>query len=263
VQEAAAAFRQLVADATTEPPLDEGALLIAAVGSGADVDAGLVRLDDLAADAHRAAHTPTELVDFLFHQRGFAGNTLDYHDPRNSFLPDVLERRLGIPISLSVVLIEIGRRIGIPLHGVGMPGHFLVGVDGDPDAFFDPFHAGAALDAAGCRARFAELQGPAAPFRPEYLGPTGSRLILLRMLANLREIYVARRSPAAQWVVEAQLAFPELTAGERGAAGDVLASVGAFTAAATVFDELAGAAPDADAAAAWTQRAVGHRSRAN
>ena len=90
------------------------------------------------ADRHTAA-----LASVLFVDWGFAGNTTDYGDPRNSFLPDVIERRLGLPITLSVLMIEVGRRIGVGLHGVGMPGHFLVGVDGDPDAFIDPFHAGA------------------------------------------------------------------------------------------------------------------------
>src|SRR4029079_15079067 len=130
-------------------PLDEGALLIAAVGTGADVDAGLARLDELAADARVAPPSGVGLAQHLFVDRGFAGNTLDYADPRNSFLPDVIDRRLGIPISLSVLMIEVGRRIGVALHGVGMPGHFLVGVDAPAGGFVDPFHAGATLNADG------------------------------------------------------------------------------------------------------------------
>jgi regulator of sirC expression with transglutaminase-like and TPR domain len=263
VREEVMAFRQLVADVDAQPPLDEGALLIAAVGTGADVDAGLARLDDLAAGAHPARATPAALSDHLFVGLGFAGNTGDYQDPRNSFLPDVIERRLGIPITLSVLLIEVGRRLGVELHGVGMPGHFLVGVDGDPTTFVDPFHAGARLDLAGCRERFAALHGPAVPFRPEFLAPTPPRAILLRMLANLRQTYVARRSPAAAWVVSLQLAFPELPVAERVAIADVLASVGAVTDAAAVLEAVVERSESDVERERLTRQAVAFRARAN
>ena len=85
----------------------------------------------------------------MFVTEGFNGNTTDYGDPRNSYLDDVLDRRLGIPITLSVVMIETARRCGLPAHGVGMPGHFLVG--GGAGEWFDPFHQGARLDLAGAR----------------------------------------------------------------------------------------------------------------
>lgn len=263
MHEAEAAFRQLVADPAADPPLDEGALLIDAVATGRDVDAGLARLDELAADASGAAHDAAELARFLFVERGFAGNTLDYSDPRNSFLPDVIDRRLGIPISLSVLMIEVGRRIGVALHGVGMPGHFLVGVTDAPGAFVDPFHAGAVLDADGARALFARLQGPGAPFRGEFLAATPARLILLRMLANLEQIYVARRAVDARWVAQLRLAFPELPAAERGQAADVLASVGAFDEAAAVLDTLLADTTDATARDALGRRALAYRARSN
>lgn len=263
MREAVEAFRQLVADPAAQPPLDEGALLIAAAGRGADIESGLARLDELAAAAHGARSTAADLADHLFVREGFAGNTRDYHDPRNSFLPDVMERRLGIPITLSVLMIEVGRRLGVRLHGVGMPGHFLVGVDDEPDAFVDPFHAGAVLDREGCRARFGALQGPSAPFRAEYLAPTPPRAVLLRMLTNLRQTYVARRRPDAAWVVELQLAFPELAPADRAAIADVLGSVGAYTDAAAVLDGLAERAADGDARDGFARRAVAYRARAN
>lgn len=263
MHEAEAAFRQLVADPTADPPLDEGALLIAAVATGSDVDAGLARLDELAADARSALHDGAGLAQHLFVDRGFAGNTRDYGDPRNSFLPDVIDRRLGIPISLSVLMIEVARRIGIALHGVGMPGHFLVGVDAAPDVFFDPFHAGSALDVDGARALFARLQGSAAGFRAEFLAPTPTRQILLRMLANLQQTYVTRRAADARWVAQLRLAFPELSGAERSQAADVLASVGAFDEAAAVLDELLPGAADADARDAIGRRALAFRSRSN
>jgi regulator of sirC expression with transglutaminase-like and TPR domain len=263
VHEAVAAFQQLVADVTAEPPLDEGALLIAAAGTGADPEAGLTRLDELAAELHDALDRGVGLAEHLFVHQGFAGNTLRYHDPRNSFLPDVIERRLGIPISLGVLTIELGRRVGIAAHGVGMPGHFLVGLDADDARLLDPFHGGTWLDVDGCRALFARLHGPGVPFRAEYLAPTGTRPILRRMLANLRQVYVAERSASARWVVQMQLAFPESTAAERAEGADVLASVGAFGDAATVFDGLAARMSDADARDAFARRAVAYRSRAN
>lgn len=257
------AFRQLVADPAVQPPLDEGALLIAAAGTGSDVDTGLARLDELAAAAHGARGSAAMLADHLFVQQGFAGNTLDYQDPRNSFLPDVMERRLGIPITLGVLMVEVGRRLGVGLHGVGMPGHFLVGIDAEPGAFVDPFHAGAVLDADGCRARFATLQGPRATFRPEYLAPTPTRAVLLRMLTNLRQTYVARRSPDAAWVVTLQLAFPELGPDDRASIAEVLGSVGAYTDAAAVLDRLADQSDDRSASDGFARRAVAYRARAN
>jgi regulator of sirC expression with transglutaminase-like and TPR domain len=263
VDEAEAAFRQLVADPSAEPPLDEGALLIAAVGTGTDVEAGLARLDELAADARLALHGGEGLNEYLFVDRGLAGNTLDYSDPRNSFLPDVIERKLGIPISLSVLMIEVARRIGIGLHGVGMPGHFLVGVDAVPDRFFDPFHAGASLDAAGARALFARVQGPHVPWRDEFLAPTPTRQVLLRMLANLQQTYAARRTADARWVANLRLAFPELPAAERRQAAEVLASVGAFDEAAAVLDALSAGADDGSKRDAFGRRAVAYRSRSN
>ena len=263
MHEAEAAFRQLVADPVADPPLDEGALLIAAVATGSDVDAGLARLDELAADARTALHDGAGLARHLFVDRGFAGNTRDYGDPRNSFLPDVIDRRLGIPISLSVLMIEVARRIGIALHGVGMPGHFLVGLDAAPEVFFDPFHAGASLDVAGARALFARLQGSGAAFREEFLAPTPTRQILLRMLANLQQTYVTRRAADARWVAQLRLAFPELGVAERSQAADVLASVGAFDDAASVIDGLLADAADADARDALGRRALAYRSRSN
>ncbi|MGZ6912734.1 MAG: SirB1 family protein [Acidimicrobiia bacterium] len=263
MEEAIAAFVQLVGPVDAEPPLDEAAMLIAAVGTGADVEAGLIRLDELAADARPVVADGSTLAHHLFVTRGFAGNTLDYGDPRNSFLPDVVDRRLGIPITLSVLMIEVGRRLGIGLHGVGMPGHFLVGSDADVDAYFDPFHAGQSLDRDGAAELFHRLHGAESRFEDEFLAPTRPRAILLRMLANLRQSYVARRSAAARWVVQLQLAFGELPMGERSRAADVLASVGAFTVAAPVLDELVEHAAEADTRDALIRRAVAYRARAN
>jgi regulator of sirC expression with transglutaminase-like and TPR domain len=265
VHESEAVFAQLVADPASDPPLDEGAALIAAVGTGADVGATLARLDDLAAGAlaFPDARTAGGLAHVLFVDWAFAGNTADYGDPRNSFLPDVIDRRLGLPITLAVLMIEVGRRIGVGLTGVGMPGHFLVGVADDSESWVDPFHAGALLDRASCRARFVAVHGPGATFRDEFLAPTSSRLILLRMLANLQQTYAARRSADARWVARLRLAFPELPTAERRQSADVLASVGAFDEAAAVIDDLLADAPDDAARDALGRQALGYRARSN
>jgi regulator of sirC expression with transglutaminase-like and TPR domain len=180
---------------------------------------GEVGEDDLAAifaalAAAVAADDAPELARRLFGpdaSEPFVGNPGDYADPRNSFLDQVLDRRLGIPISLSVLMIEVGRRRGIPLVGVGMPGHFLVGCD---DGFVDPFHGGTVLDAAGARRLF-DRAHPGAPFADHYLDPVGPRSVLSRMLANLVATYMTTDPMRAIWALRLRLGIPGLPGPER------------------------------------------------
>jgi len=142
------------------------------------------------------------LTSFLFGERGFRGNRDDYYDPRNSFLNDVLERRTGIPISLSVVAIEVGRRLGIPLEGVGFPGHFLVRAPGPQGPLFvDCFGGGAVVDHDSLLERLRALAeangGPDFDRVPSrFLEPTSMPGILARMLRNLLRIYLERHEHA-------------------------------------------------------------------
>lgn len=243
-------------------PLDEGAFLVAAhAHPGLEVDQWLVRLDELAGRCVDARDAGT-LATRLFTAEGFAGNTSDYSDPRNSLLDDVIDRRLGIPISLSIVMIEVGRRTGVGLHGVGMPGHFVVGVDGDPETFVDPFHAGRVLDVDGCREVFAALQGPEAPFSPRFLAPTGTRAILLRVLNNLQQSYLQRNAGDAAWVARLRLRFAELSPGERRRTAAILGSLGRFREAAAALEDLA-AGLDGSEAATVTAEARALRAREN
>ncbi|MFM8303940.1 MAG: transglutaminase family protein [Actinomycetota bacterium] len=205
----AARFSDLVQGPESVIPLDEAALLIAAHDHPVDVAAQLDRLDRLADDV--VADDAAGLARALFGTGGFAGNTADYGDPRNSYLDEVLARRLGIPITLSVLMIEVGRRRGIPLSGVGMPGHFLVGSD---DGFVDPFHGGAVLDAAGARRLF-DRTHRGAPFADAYLHPVGSRAILARMLANLVATLLGRDPMRAIGALQLRLAIPGLPEAER------------------------------------------------
>ncbi|HEX2713711.1 MAG TPA: transglutaminase-like domain-containing protein [Candidatus Acidoferrales bacterium] len=190
----------------------EGALLIAqAEYPGLDRAAYHRRLGEMSREAEQvcsagaASHIGDRLgrLSRVFAEHwGFHGNRDDYYDPRNSFLNDVLDRRTGIPITLSLVYIHVGRGAGLNLVGVGMPGHFLVGCADRGDLYVDAFSAGALLTRADCAARLRELQ-PDAVFRPEFLEPVGPRLILTRMLNNLLEIYLrAGRFPKALTAVE-------------------------------------------------------------
>jgi regulator of sirC expression with transglutaminase-like and TPR domain len=148
----------------------------------------------------RGGEGPTSLIAhlnrYLFDDLGFRGNLADYDDPRNSYLNDVLDRRVGIPISLSAIYMEVGRRCGIPLAGVSFPGHFLVRYAGSasPDELLiDPFHRGALLTPAECGRRLEEQFGGRIPFRPEMLRRARNREILERMLNNLRRLFVGSR----------------------------------------------------------------------
>ncbi|MGH8984438.1 MAG: SirB1 family protein [Acidimicrobiia bacterium] len=244
--EPTARFDELLRRPDAEIPLDEAAALIAAHAHPAlDVRAVLGKLDELAAGTDAA--DPAALAAYLFEERGFAGNSVDYGDPRNSYLDDVLDRRLGIPISLSVVMIEVGRRLDIPLLGVGMPGHFLVRPTGTADTWFDPFHGGRRLDASGCRARFHELQGPDAEFEPEYLAPTSTAALLGRMLANLQNTLLHRDPAAVVWVVRLRLHVPATSARERAGLASLLGTLGHFTEAADELDALGDEASGDDA----------------
>ncbi len=179
--------------------LARGALLIAAESCPAiDIDACFESLDLLAAEARpivAAGETALERVArlnaFLFDEKGFVGNRSDYYDPRNSFLNEVLERRTGIPITLSVVWLEVARRLGLRACGIGFPGHFLVKALDDGEVLVDPFH-GSIATREDCEQLLREALGERASLAPEHLAPVGTRQILARILANLKGIYTER-----------------------------------------------------------------------
>ena len=144
----------------------------------------------LPADAGRQ-HIIGMLNRFLFDELGFSGSSEDYYDPRNSMLNDVIDRKVGIPITLSIVYLEIGRLIGLPLAGVSFPGHFLVrcpmhgGI-----VVIDPFHGGITLSETGLRTLLAQTKVASAGLPLHmHLQPAGKREIIARLLRNLRRIY--------------------------------------------------------------------------
>ena len=164
------------------------------------------RLADAAGESLQRADVPAlMLAQFLFDTLGFTGNAQDYTDPRNSFLNEVLERRLGIPISLSVLYLEVARRTGINAAGVGLPGHFIVRaeLDNGQVIYLDPFHSGAPLTEADCRERVRQITDGKLPFDEAFLHPVGGRYILARMLNNLKNHYTSANDLArAAQVVE-------------------------------------------------------------
>jgi regulator of sirC expression with transglutaminase-like and TPR domain len=177
--------------------LDRGALTLATIEyPGLELEASLRTLDVLAGEVQgrtRTAQNGYEFIQganqFLFHEMGFRGNAQDYYNPHNSCLNEVLKERSGIPISLSVIYLEIARRLQRPVFGIALPGHFLVQYnDGQYATFIDPFQAGALLSADDCY-QMASLKYP----DPRVLEPVDKRHILFRMINNLRGIYSSRR----------------------------------------------------------------------
>ncbi len=144
------------------------------------------------------------LGDFLFKQEKFRGNSAVYDDPRNSYFNEVLDRGLGLPITLSILYLVIAERLHLPAFGVGLPGHFIVGVQAKEDIlYFDPFHGGGRVSAADC-ARLVELTvGYKGMFQSEWLAAVSTQEILKRMLNNLRITFTQQKLwPEAITIVE-------------------------------------------------------------
>jgi regulator of sirC expression with transglutaminase-like and TPR domain len=209
---------RLVAHDDASIDLAEGCLLIAA-HAYPDLDPApvLAELDRLAARVIAATESVgspattdeasrlSALHRVLYDEAGFNGDRLDYYDPRNALLNDVVRRRLGIPITLAVVELEVARRAGIELQGIGFPGHFLVGTPGG--TIIDPFERGAVRTHDDLRAMLRHGHGPGArdpgPFPTALLRPASPRGILARILNNLRGMYAGRHDwTSALWAVE-------------------------------------------------------------
>lgn len=248
-------FAELVRGPEEVCRLDEGAFLIAAhARRELEIDEQLARLDDLAADCPEP--TLDAVVDHLV-AAGFRGDSDDYSHPRNSLLDVVLDRRQGIPITLSIVLMEVARRLGVPLDGIGMPGHFIVRSRAEPDRYIDLFHQ-QMLDRAGCERLFHAIHGTRAPFDVRYLEPVSPRAVLARVLTNLQRSYVGRGDRAgALWAQCLRVLVPGTTVGDRRQLAALLAANGRFDAAATELDALAeeGLGGERDRRAAAAMRA--------
>jgi regulator of sirC expression with transglutaminase-like and TPR domain len=192
-------FRRLTATPDAEVDLALAALAVARIEYPAlDLAREVARLDALAARSGAGAlGDPRARLErlrrFLFEEEAFRGNADDYYDPRNSFLNDVLDRRVGIPISLSVLTMEVGRRVGLAIAGLGLPGHFIVAttVDGER-VLLDPFNAGATLTRAEAAEVAARAVGRPVTLEDAHWTPCTRRQIVVRMLRNLKGAYAKR-----------------------------------------------------------------------
>jgi len=200
-----ARFATLACKPDASLSLAEGAFLIAAEAEPElDVKAQVLRLDALAEAAWPHVHGLDDdrtrvqaLLRFLYEDYGLRGNVADYYDPRNSYLNEVLDRRLGIPIPLATVIIEVGRRVGLDLRGVGFPCHFLVKPPTGIPGFIDPFDPSRMLTVQCCRTLLHEATEGRIPFDLRFLEPVGPRTILVRILRNLKSLHIDCGQPIA------------------------------------------------------------------
>lgn len=214
-----ARFAAAVQRADAEIDLTEVALLIAAEAyPELDPDRYVATLDALADGARarlRGSDSDEErvrrLIAFLSQEQRFAGNQDDYYDRRNSFLNEVLDRRTGIPITLALVYIEVARRAGLPVHGIGFPGHFLAKHSGDTEIVFDPYF-GQILSEEQCARRLCAVLGEETRFDRAYLRSATAKEIIVRMLRNLKQVLLQAREyePALSCSERILLVEPEL-----------------------------------------------------
>ena len=195
-------FATMIAKGEEAINLAEAALLIAQEEyPDMDVAVYLDRLDQMAEEVDKRAWNQKDpygrleaLNRYLFDKARFRGNTVEYYDPRNSFLNEVLDRRTGIPITISTVYLEVGWRLGLPLRGVGFPAHFLVKYSSpEGEIVIDPFHRGAVLNEEDCQSRLDESYGGRVRFQRSFLATSTKRQILTRILTNLKGIYLAAK----------------------------------------------------------------------
>lgn len=239
--------------------LAESALLVAqACNPDLDVSAYMRQIDDWASyvrgrfdpQSADAAERIEQLNRFLFDELGFAGDAQEYYDPQNSFLHSVMDRRLGIPITLSILYIELGRRIGLPLQGVSFPGHFLVILPVSHGAVvLDPYSEGASLEMADLERLLTEAD-PSRHWETDQirrlLAPADLRGILVRMLRNLKAVYwQAKDLSNGIWVQDVLLTVDPELAEERRDRGILEEQIGQFQAALRDFGDYLRDVPDA------------------
>jgi regulator of sirC expression with transglutaminase-like and TPR domain len=188
---------------------------------------------------------------YLYEDLAFTGNDADYYDPRNSFLNQVIDRRTGIPISLSLVYLEVAKRIDFPMVGIGMPGHFLIKPDfEDAGIFVDAFNNGEILFSEDCQARLSQIYGHPVKLPPAFLAPVSPRQLLGRMLGNLKAIYISQQDliRVLGTVERILLLFPDAL-GERRDRGILYYQLGRLTEARSDLAIYLTNAPNAEDAA--------------
>jgi len=254
----------------------EACLLIAAEEyTGLDVVRERTKLQSIGEEAARRVarlQNPFARLDglrsYVFDELGFRGNREQYDDPRNSYLNEVLTRRTGVPLSLSVLFVEIARSAGFDAHGIGLPGHFVVRADfGGRQILVDPFHDGRVITLEDCRDLVARSTGKASLFRPDLVVPASPRSILTRMLVNLKRMFLNREDyTRALSVVERLLLVAPDDPREIRDRGFLLAHLGRPGAAVADLENYLSAspsAPDAEAVRGRLQWLLRKMSEAN
>ncbi len=252
--------------AKPEPSLLDGALCIAAVGGRSPDRASTERrIDGFASSVDSTAggmrRSLSDVITALCELHGFRGARERYDDPRNSLVDLVVERRVGIPITLAIVVIEVGRRCGLPLQPIGMPGHFLVGSEVEPGVFGDPFH-GRIVDEAGCADLVRRGSGGIRSLRSRDLEPVPAVAVFARMLNNLEAGPWGRDLERLGELVDLHRLIPQLTPPDRLALVGRLEHLGRFGDAAAQLDLLAAGVPERAQPSLQT-RALGNRARYN
>lgn len=260
--EATRRFALAVNRPETQVDLAEACFLVAQhIYPELDLGAEMRRIDAIAV---RCPASFEGLCRYLFEELELTGNTQRYDDPRNSFLNEVLDRRLGLPITLSILTMEVGRRAGVPIVGIGMPAHFVVRHEADPQVYMDPFAGGEILTAKGCRDRFHEIVGDDVPFDPAWLTPVAPLDIIGRVLANLKDVYTQKTQwQNVEWVVRARLSIPSSDPLERRDLAQAIASQGRFNEAARELELTAGTMQDLEERHTLMSEAVTMRARLN
>ena len=234
--------------------LSRAALLIARADyPDLDLRRYLTRLQELADGARSEDWTGSPLKRlhrlrrFLFEEQGFRGNDADYYDPQNSFLNDVLDLRLGIPITLSLVFMEVGRRLALPVEGIGLPGHFIVGFGaGEERILLDPFNGGAILTPEGCEAVVSRVIGHPVTLEASHFLPISKRQLLSRILTNLKAAYFKREEwEKALGVLDRLLVLDPDSPGEGRDRGLVFAKLGKFPVAIALWERYLRQQPEA------------------
>lgn len=245
-------------DLVREEPVRSADTALAAagyLGYGGGADAERRRLDHLADGV--AEPTLDAVVQHLVGVVGLRGNREQYYEAANSLLPVVLDRRLGIPISLAIITADVAEQVGAPASIVAMPGHVLVGDGPLPTGWYDVFDGGRRLGTDDARRRFASIHGDDAPFDERYLAATEGPLVVARLLGNLVGIYA--RSGEAQRllrVLELRSMIPAVATADRPALAAALARVGRYEDAAQVWSLVARGAPDGSQGAATAEAAA-------
>jgi regulator of sirC expression with transglutaminase-like and TPR domain len=252
--EARSRFAAEVSRPEAEIDLARAALLVGAEEEPgrASVERCLARLDEMGEEARaravaRGGSRVEALNEYLFSEQSFVGNETDYYDPRNSMLQQVLGRRTGIPITLSIVYIEVGRRAGLRVEGVGLPGHFVVRAweDGGEGVLVDPFNR-RTTDAEECQSRLDVIYDGQVTLSGEHLRAVGARAILARLLGNLKAVYVnAQLYVRALAAVERSMLVAPHDLEERRDRGMLLAQLGRYAEAVADTQTYLNLSPDA------------------